>query len=162
MKGEQPLWRIVALLMICVVSSAASAADDACALLNVDTVSSVLGVQVSPGEASGPQFCKWVQADRRGGFWRNAHIVIINEHAFTRGKVPLPGMEKTPEAGIGDDAYWFKGEGTTYMLSVRKGSHYFQIQVELNKDDAKGTSPALAEQDKAADRKLALEIMKRL
>jgi hypothetical protein len=69
---------------------------------------------------------------------------------------------ETAEAGIGDDAYWFKGEGITYMLSVRKGSHYFQVQVEFNKDDTKGTSPALAEQDKAADRKLALEILKKL
>jgi hypothetical protein len=148
--------------MLCVVSSAASAADDACALLNVDTVSAVIGVRVGPGEAVGHQFCKWVQADRRGGFWRNAHTVIIDERAFTRGKIPLPGMEKTPEAGIGDDAYWFKSEGITYMLIVRKGSHYFQVQVELNKDDTKGTSPALAEQDKAADRKLALEILKKL
>ena len=161
MNNDQFIARILALLMLCVVSSAASAADDPCSLLSVDTVSAVLGAQVSPGEGSGP-FCKWVQADRRGGFWRNAHVVIIDERAFTRGKIPLPGMEKTAEAGIGDDAYWFKGDGITYMLSVRKGSHYFQVQVELTKDDTKGTSPALAEQDKAADRKLALEILKKL
>ena len=162
MNNDQFLSRILVLLMLSLVSSAAFAADDACSLLSVDTVSAVLGAQMSPGEASGPQFCKWVQADRRGGFWRNAHVVIIDERAFTRGKIPLPGMEKTAEAGIGDDAYWFKGEGITYLLSVRKGSHFFQVQVELNKDDTKGTSAALAEQDKAADRKLALEILKKL
>jgi hypothetical protein len=153
-------------LLLFAAGAAGAAGNDACALLTVAEVGTVLGAPVDPGQPLSPtlpQYCSFNETAKAGAAGRNAQISIIDEHKFTLGKTPVPGIEKSPESGIGDEAYWTKAKGMVYNLSVKKGSSYFRVQSRTNKDAlAKSNTAALDEQDKAADRKLALEILKKL
>ena len=146
--------------------SAHAAPNDACTLLTPAQVGAALGTPVNDGEALSPthrEYCSFNETGKAGGVGRNAHISIIDEKKFTLGKTPIPRVEKMPESGLGDEAYWSKVRGMVYVLSVRKGSNYIRVQSRTNKEAlAKANTPALDEQDRAADRKLALEILKKL
>ena len=151
-------------LIACAPAEAAS--NDACALLTRAEVSTVLGVPVTDGEPlshTHREFCRFGEAGQAGGAGRNVQISVIDEKKFALGKTPISGVEKTPESGLGDEAYWSKARGMVFVLSVRKGSNYIRVQSRTNKDAlAKANTPALDEQDKAVDRKLAVEILKKL
>jgi hypothetical protein len=153
-------------LTLIACTSAHAASNDACALLTPAQVSAVLGAPVNDGEALSPthrEYCSFNEAGKAGGSGRNVHISIIDEKKFTLGKTPVSGVEKTPESGLGDEAYWSKAQGMVYARSVKKGSNYVRVQSRTNKDAfAKANTPALDEQDRAVDRKLALEILKKL
>lgn len=147
-------------------TAAHAASIDACALLTPAQVSASLGASVNDGAALSPthrEYCSFNETGKAGGAGRNVHISIIDEKMFTLGKTPISRVEKTPESGLGDEAYWSKAPGMVYVLSVKKGSSYIRVQSRTNKDAfAKANTPALDEQDRAVDRKLALEILKRL
>jgi hypothetical protein len=152
-------------LILFAAGAAHAAGNNACALLTATEVSAVLGAPVDPGQPLTPTFLQYCSFNEtgKGATGRNTHISIIDEHKFALGKTPIAGIEKTPESGIGDEAYWTKAKGMVYNLSVKKGGNYFRVQSRTNKDAlATSNTPALDEQDKAADRKLALEILKNL
>ena len=159
------LGSIYALTLI-VCTSVHAASNDACALLTPAQVSTALGATVGDGEPISPthrEYCSLDEAGKAGGSGRNAHLSIIDQRKFTVGKTPMSGIETMPESGLGDEAYWSKARGMVYVLSVRKGGSYIRVQSRTNKDAfAKANTPALDEEDKAVDRKLALEILKKL
>lgn len=165
MNQRESLGSTLALALIA-CTSAQAASNDACVLLAPAQVAAALGASVNDGEPISPthrEYCSFEEAGKAGGSGRNVHISIIDERKFTLGKTAFSGIEKTPESGLGDEAYWSKARGMVYVLSVRKGSSYFRVQSRTNKDAfAKANTPALDEQDKAVDRKLALEILKKL
>jgi hypothetical protein len=157
---------VAAALILFFASGSHAADNNACALLTAAEVGAIVGAPMDPGAPLTPtlrQYCSFNETGK-GISGRNAHISIIDEHKFSLGKTPaIAGVEKSPESGIGDEAYWSKAKGMVYTLSVRKGSNYFRVQARTNKDAlAKSNTPAIDEQDKAADRKLALEILKKL
>ncbi len=166
MNQRGSLGSMYALMLIACTPAYAASNDDACALLTPAQVSAVLGAPVNDGEALTPthrEYCSFNEAGKAGGSGRNVHISIIDEKKFTLGKAPMSGVEKTPESGLGDEAYWSKAHGMVYVLSVKKGGSYIRVQSRTNKDAfAKANTPALDEQDRAVDRKLALEILKKL
>ena len=162
MNAIQCLGTVCALTLI---STTAANADsgDACTLLSAAEVSAAIGAAVDSGQPLSPtlrQFCVFNETGKPTGLGRNAQLSILDEHRFTVGKMPIGEIQKTPESGIGDDAYWIKAKGMVYILSVKKGGHYFRIQTRTNPDMSKGNTPALDEQDRAADRKLAAGILK--
>jgi hypothetical protein len=152
-----------AVLIVFFSTNSHAAGNNACALLTAAEVGAIVGAPMDPGAPLTPTFPQYCSFNETGNGTRNAHISIIDEHKFALGKTAIAGVEKSAESGIGDEAYWSKAHGMVYNLSVRKGSNYFRVQSRTNKDAlAKANTPALDEQDKAADRKLALEIIKKL
>jgi hypothetical protein len=156
----------VAVLTLLVCAGAHAAGKNACALLSASEVGTIVGAPMDPGvplTPTTPQYCSFNETGKGAGTGRNAQISIIDERVYTAGKTPISGIDKSPESGLGDEAYWSKARGMVYVLSVRKGSNFFRVQSRTNKDAlAKSNTPALDEQDKSADRKLALEILKKL
>ena len=53
---------------------------------------------------------------------------LLTQQQFETGKTPLPNIPKSPESGIGDDAYFAKTPGLGYILSVKKGATYFRVE----------------------------------
>jgi hypothetical protein len=122
-------------LTLIAAASAGAASNDACALLTPAEISVMLGAPVNAGEALSPahrEFCSFNEAGKPGGAGRNVHITILSEKQFTLGKTPVPGIEKTPEGGLGDDAYWSKVHRMVYVLSVKRGSSYIRVQSRTN------------------------------
>jgi len=157
---------VICALILLAPAGSQAAGSDACALLSAAEIGAIVGAPMDPGVPITPtmtQYCSFNETGKGPGAGRNAQISIIDEHKFTVGKTPIGSLVKTPESGIGDDAYWTKPPGMVYNLSVKKGNSYFRVQSRTNKDAlAKGNTPALDEQDKAADRKLAQAIIKKL
>ena len=80
-------------------------------------------------------------------------INFTTARSFDIGITPIPGYTKTPESGIGDDAYSAVGGGVV-TLSVKKGSAVAIIYVAIPK--------ASLEQAKAVERKVAVELVGKL
>ncbi len=127
---------------------------DACSLLSTQEVAAALGVEVDVGTAIAAGSCRWNGRAKRPG--DNAATLRINftkQRSFEIGKTPLSGYTKSPEPGVGDDAYSVVGGGVV-TFSVKKGSAVIIIFVDIPK-----TSP---EQTKAVERKLALKLVEKL
>ncbi|MBS0393878.1 MAG: hypothetical protein JSR54_04585 [Proteobacteria bacterium] len=145
----------------CLAAGAAQAAEGACALLTASAVSAVLGVPVGEGAPPMPtltQLCAWREAGKPAGAGRNADVTVIDEHKFTIYRTPRSIVTVTPEPGVGDEAFWSVAPGMVPQLVFRKGSHYIMLRART----ALLGQGSDAEKDKAADRKLAAEILKRL
>src|SRR5215469_7182455 len=134
----------MAALIVLVPDGAQAAGKDACALLSAGQVSAIVGAPMDAGTPltpTMPQYCSFNETGK-GLAGRNAHISIIDERVFTAGKTPISGIEKSPESGIGDEAYWSKGRGMVYVLTVRTGGNYSRVQSRTNKDAlAKSNTP---------------------
>jgi hypothetical protein len=160
--------RIRALTAACFVLSlppltqiaTAAPPTDACALLSQAQVATALGVEVDAGKHMlGAGDCRWTERGKAAG----ADVALLQVN-FTKaqsleiGKTPISGWNKTPETGIGEDAYSADSGKVTFpvspTLSVKKGSVFFVIVAKVPK--------ASAEQAKAVEKKVALEILKNL
>jgi hypothetical protein len=127
---------------------------DACSLLSPEDVATVLGVEVDAGTTIGPGACRWNgRANRPGDSVAMLRINFTTARSFEIGKTPISGYTKTPEAGIGDDAYSAIGGGVV-TISVKKGSAVAIIYVAIPK--------ASLEQAKAVERKVALKLVGKL
>lgn len=103
---------------------------DACALLTPGQVSAVLSANVGPGKhllATVPSICEWTAAGK--GFPPSATLRLITAGQFERGKIPVPGIAKTPVKGVGDDAVSISIHAGNFRLLVRKGNAAFDIFV---------------------------------
>src|SRR5579863_1301912 len=77
-----------------------------CSLLSPQDVATVLGVEVDAGTMIAPGACRWNgRAKRPGDDVAILRINFTTARSFEIGKTPIPGFTKTPESGIGDDAY---------------------------------------------------------
>ena len=157
---------MIGALSTVVGSTAQAAPSDACALLTTDELAVIVGAPMDAGVPILPthkEYCSFHESGKAAGSGRNAALSILTEQQFTLGKTPVGKIEKTPESGVGDEAYWSKAKGMVYILTFRKGSTYLRVQSRTNpKPFATANTPALDEQDKAADRKLAAAILKKL
>ncbi len=90
------------------------------------------------GAGTGPQHCASISQSRG--------LSISEKH-------PYRVIRKTPESGVGDDAYSVAGGGVV-TLSVKKGAAFIIIFVQVP-----NASP---EQTKALERKVALKLVEKL
>jgi hypothetical protein len=123
---------------------------DACSLLSTQDVATALGVEVDAGVNIGPGACRW---NGRGGRPATLRINFTKSRSFDIGKTPLAGYTKTPESGVGDDAYSVVGGGVV-TLSVKKGAAFIIVFVQIP-----NASP---EQTTALERKVALKLVEKL
>jgi hypothetical protein len=133
------MYRVFCALMYVVptlllVSAAGAAPTDACAVLTLSQIQSVLGVPVSAGQPITPTIrtsCKWLEAGVDAFQAKTVIVSIKSEQAFAAGKVLRSSRLTTaPLGGIGDEAYMTSGTisyGAT--LSVRKNGGAFSVTV---------------------------------
>jgi hypothetical protein len=160
--------RIRALTVTCfmlglpVMTQIASAVPptDACALLPQSQVATVLGVEVDAGKhIIGAGDCRWTERGKGAGAdVAMLQINLTKAQAFAIGKTPISGWNKTPETGIGDDAYIVENGKIKFLisptLSVKKGSVFFVIAAKIPK--------ASFEETKAMEKTVAVEVLKKL
>jgi len=152
-------WFVLSMLGMTRFATAA-AATDACELLSQQQVASALGAEVDAGKnIIGAGDCRWTARGRRPG--DDVAILQINltkAQSFEIGKTPITGWSKTPQTGIGDDAYTADSGKVVFMtsptLSVKKGSVFFVIFAKVPK--------ASLEQTKAVEKAVALKIVEKL
>jgi hypothetical protein len=117
---------------------AAGAAADACTFLSQTRVSTVLGDALDAGRHIGPgsALCGWGELDDPSHSGRHVLLTIYRPvgkispvERFENGKTPIPGIEKTPVGGVGDDAYYIDTPGFGLGLNVKKGRSAFQVKV---------------------------------
>ncbi|MGA2190512.1 MAG: hypothetical protein ABSH33_18480 [Steroidobacteraceae bacterium] len=160
--------RIKALAAACIALSmpgmtqiaGAASPTDACALLSQQQVATALGADVDAGKSIvGAGDCRWTgRAKRPGDEVAILQINLTKAQSFEIGKTPLPGWSKTPETGIGEDAYIVDSGKVSFplspTLSVKKGSAFFNIAAKVPK--------ASSEQIKTVEKTVAVEILKKL
>lgn len=170
-------WRIAsalaitgtAMLLIALTAHAAPVGD-ACKLLTSAEVSAALGVEVDAGTVripGHPEYCIWRERGQSNALARNVQVSLLTQQQFDTGKTPLPNIPKTPESGIGDDAYFSKTPGVGYILTVRKAGTYFRVEARpipgfSHKKGNDAEEHALDEKFKTVERTIANEIIKRL
>jgi hypothetical protein len=148
----------------------AAPAGDACKLLTQAQVSSALGVEVEPGAVrlpGHPEFCIWREHGQSAALARNVQVSLLTERQYEVGKTPLPNIPKTPEGGIGDDAYFAKTPGIGYILTVKKGATYFRVEARpipgfSHQKGSDAAEQALDEKYKAVERAIASDILEKL
>jgi hypothetical protein len=160
--------RIRALTAACFVLSlpgmtqiaTAAPPTDACALLSQPQVATALGVEVDAGKhIIGAGYCRWTERGKAAG--ADVALLQINltkAQSFEIAKTPISGWNKTPETGIGDDAYIVENGKVTFLisptLSVEKGSVFFAIAAKVPK--------ASFEQTMAIEKTVALKVLEKL
>ena len=159
----------LAILSIAVAVSAGTLGD-ACKLLTAPQVSAALGAEVDPGTVrlpGHPEYCIWREHGQSNALARNVQVSMLTQQQFEIGKTPLPNIPKSPESGIGGDAYFLKTPGVGYILSVKKGATYFRVQARPiagfshnKRSDAE--EKAQDEKFKAVERAIASDIIKKL
>jgi hypothetical protein len=140
----------------------AAAPVEACALLSASEASAALGVQVDSGErafTSSPATCVWKEHGRKATGYAQVTVSLADDQKFEMGKTPLEGVQKTPESGIGDDAYFVElarrsSSRDSATLSVRKGSLSFTVLV-LNANLS-------ADKVKSVEKTVAIKILEKL
>jgi hypothetical protein len=89
--------------------------------------------------------------------------VTVIAAMLSGGKTPLPSVTKTPESGVGDEAYFPKAKGMVFNLSVKKGGTYFRVMARSNPEAfAKTNTPAVDQKDREIDLAIARAIVKKL
>lgn len=137
--------------------AAEAAVPDACALLTQAQVSAALGVEVDPGRrpvVSDPRMCNWREQGKPEGPARNVLVTLTGAKNFKAGK--------TPEPGIGDEAYFLKSGRFPFRLIVRKGAAYFQVMARSKAMSPTDRMTVSDDQDRAVEKTVALEILKKL
>jgi hypothetical protein len=144
----------------------AAAAPDACALLSQAEVGALLAVAVDPGERlmpSEPRFCTWREHGKNSTQARNIRLSLLSEREYEFGKTGLPTVTKTPQSGLGDDAYFSKAKGMVFNLSVKKGATFFRVQTRSNPNAfVKSNTDAVDQKDKEIDLAVARAVIKKL
>jgi hypothetical protein len=122
---------------------------DPCSLVTAAQVGAAVGAKLGPGEVTaGSTVCQWATPSGDPAPVR-VTLQFWGADAFAGMKMPLPGIVKTPLAGVGDDAiYTTVGRLTT--LSVKGGKAAFVVRVYGVPDQAK---------QMAAEKTLALHVL---
>lgn len=136
-------------------AAAAGTTADACTFLSQTTVSAVLGVALDAGRHVGPgsALCGWGEPNDPNHDGRHVLLTIYRAvgkmspvERFENGKTPIPGIEKTPVSGVGDDAYYIDTPGFGLGLNVKRGTFAFQVKVfGFSPDLIKSFEKALAQ-----------------
>jgi hypothetical protein len=162
--------RVLALGAMATIVSGPAAAADACPLLTTAQVKDVLGVEVEAGVPSmpnHPEYCIWREHGKDQAVAKNIQLQLLTVRQYELGKTPVPSIPKTPESGIGDEAYFAKTPGIGFVLTVKKGSTCFRVQARPipgfshNKGSA-AEEQALDEKYKSVERTIAQDVLKKL
>jgi hypothetical protein len=112
---------------------------DACALLTGEQVSAVLGVKVGAGQRVAPTnalICGWTQPSDTNHTGKRVALTIYGQlgsrtpaERFATAKTPAPKIQKTPVAGVGDDAFYATTPGIGTGLIFKKGDSAFDLRV---------------------------------
>ena len=177
MRNHLPGWLIVGSLGVGATAGLCNAAlaenseatGDACKLLTAAQVSSTLGVPVDEGTYTLPghsQFCIWKEHDKSDMAAQNVQVHFLTVRQF---EAPKTGpFAKGSENGLGDEAYWAYTPGIGFTLSVKKGGTYFLVQSRpipkgaTRKSDTPADKARWDEREKAVERAIALEVLKKL
>jgi hypothetical protein len=141
-------------------TATAAPPTDSCALLSQLQVATALGVEVDAGKhIIGAGDCRWTERGKAAG--ADVALLQINltkAQAFETGNTPISGWNKTPETGVGDDAYMTENGKVTFPISpalaVKHGSVFFVIIAKIPK--------ASFAQTKAIEKAVALKILENL
>lgn len=141
--------------MVCAVALCGSRAayaqgpKDPCSLVKAAQVSADVGAKLGPGEVTaGATVCQWATPAGDPAPVR-VTLQFWGADAFAGMKTPLPGITKTPLAGVGDDAIYTEvGHLTT--LSVKQGKVAFVVRIYGISEQAK---------QMAAEKALALHVL---
>ena len=122
---------LVAVLVSFALSTSARPAvsqmpTDPCAQVSAQHVSAALGETVAAGKPGPPPTCTWVANAPK-------HQIVTLMYSppgdwNTRKNRPMPGVEKTPVSGVGDEAISMKA-GNLVTLYAKKGSTTFMVRV---------------------------------
>ncbi len=137
MSAKQRLAAIAGAIIILVAGISPVMGDamaaDACSFLTRDQVSTVLGVPVGAGKLvslSDPHVCEWSVPGGATLTARKVVLTITTMRAFSQGKIPIPGITKTPVSRIGDAAYYVTAPDLGTTLNFRKERAAFSVTVK--------------------------------
>jgi hypothetical protein len=137
MHGKPAIAAIMGAIFMLVVGISPLVRDampaDACSFLTRDQVSTVLGVPVGDGKLASlndPHVCEWSVPGGPTLTAKKVVLTIITMRAFSQGKVPIPGITKTPVSRIGDAAYYVTAPDLGTTLDFRKESAAFKVSVQ--------------------------------
>ena len=159
--GMAVICGVVVALQSGVASAAGKEARDACSFLSENKVGAILGLPIDAGRHIGPgsALCGWGEPNDPDHSGKHVLLTIYRAvgkispvERFENGKMPIHGIEKTPVAGIGDDAYYIDTPGFGLGLNVKKGNFAFQVKVF-------GFSPQMT---KTFENSLAQDVLARL
>ncbi len=108
-------------------TAAAQSATAPCSLLTSAQVTAAVGVSVGAAQPIANTGCSWTAP----------HMIVTvslwDGSKWDRMKTPVPGMNRTPVSGLGDDAFYTtlgSASGNQIAtLSVKKGSTAYLIKV---------------------------------
>ena len=106
--------------------------NDACSLLTQAQVSAALGLTMDMGRRvvyNNPKMCAWAPPGGATANGPKVTLTLVTPDAFERSKTPGNGATTTPVKGVGDEAFYITGAGTTTALSVKKGASTFQVRL---------------------------------
>ncbi len=110
-----------------------AATSDACSLLTVSEVNSVLEIQSLPGKpifAGSPKACIWSDAADTSISNRRVTLSITASVAAFELTKSSPRITIETVSGIGDDAFYEIPKGSEApILQVRKGSSFFTLRI---------------------------------
>ena len=123
--------RYVVITCICVSatlgSRTAAAQATPCSLLTSPQVTAAVGVSVGAAQPIANTGCQW------SGPHMIVTVSLWDGNKWEKMKAPMPGMERTPVSGLGDDAFYTTigpASGKQFVtLSVKKGSTAYLIKV---------------------------------
>ena len=97
---------------------------DPCSLLTTVQVSEALGTAAGASEPVALNYCQWSAGDRK------VTILLESPQGFAYAKsAPAAGVERTPCAGLGDDAVFTVTAGRGPVLTVKKSATIFSVEV---------------------------------
>jgi hypothetical protein len=149
---------LVALAAALVSEPAPANSTDACSLLTQSQVSAALGIRVDAGVrplASEPGMCNWRESNKPTGPGRNVLLTIISAKEFDKLKT-LPMAARAQ--GVGDDAIVTHPMRVPPLLTVKVGTHYFQILVRSDLV----TSEEMDARNQALEKTLAAKVIEKL
>jgi hypothetical protein len=159
--GMAVICGMVLALQISPARAAGREVRDACSFLSQDDISAILGLSIDAGRHIGPgsALCGWGEPNDPDHSGKHVLLTVYRAvgkispvERFENGKTPIPGIEKTPVGGIGDDAYYIDTPGFGLGLNVKRGNFAFQVKVF-------GFSPQMT---KAIEHSLAQDVLARL
>jgi hypothetical protein len=125
---------VSALTAFFTIAAWASPSKTACALLNVQVVSGILGVPVKPGNGPMPKLCQWRQDAKPGESTLIADLNGPDLTLFknTKAMASFSGQTLESVPGVGDEAFFvYKqvGRNMTDSIWFRKGNSAFSVRV---------------------------------
>jgi hypothetical protein len=122
----------IAAVAAAVLMRGTSAPPDACSLLTLAEVNTVVGPTLQAGAHAfgSPLLCAWTEAGGPTITNKRVLLDVTSPERFAVGKTPIKGIAKIPVSGLSDDAFYATLSGIGTTLEVKKGNNAFTISVK--------------------------------